>query len=238
MLIQVYTQDTKYGIRVVHAAHAHKVTRKGCPMYWLNLWAKVRPQIGPRRVLVIGDANSTFHVTDRRNQRPIDTVYRTTCSTLGLVDLRQLVNIPDGTWSSVAGKGSRIDTAALTKESSLHVSEAYYWPSTILSDHHYLLLLRFHVPVIRVEKPRKQCNPRLPEAHMPPVHLTVSQQLQYATPVQGREQGDPDTDSRGFIRQLQAPMYHCPEERKCVKVRCFNGVELEELEGRRMRPKT
>ena len=83
LLVQVFTQDTNYGILVVHAPHARKVTNQGYQMYWLRLWAKVRRQIDTRRVIMVGDVNSAFAVKDRQKQRAMDTIYRRVCATLG-----------------------------------------------------------------------------------------------------------------------------------------------------------
>ena len=69
LLVQVYTQDTNFGILVVHARHARKVGWKGYAMYWLTLWANVRRQIDPRRVVMVGDVNSAFRLQDRKAQR-------------------------------------------------------------------------------------------------------------------------------------------------------------------------
>ena len=77
----------------------------------------------------------------------------------------------------MAGEGSRIDIVALTTETSLHISKAHYWRSTLLSDHHYPLMLMAHVPEVRVNKPEPTGKARLPEAHMAPVPFTVSQQF-------------------------------------------------------------
>ena len=173
LLIQVYTQDTNYGIAVVHAPHVKKVTHKGYIMPWLDFWDRVRWHIDPRRVIVVGDVNSAFHRKDRAIQRPDGTAWRHICSNLGLVDLRHIVRLPTGTWSCVAGEGSRIDTAALTTESSLHISKAHYWRSTLLFDHPYPLMLMAHVPQVRIHKPERTGRARLPEAHMAPVHFTV-----------------------------------------------------------------
>ena len=79
LLVQVFTQDTNYGILVVHAPHARKVTNQGYLMYWLRLWAKVRRQIDTRRVIMVGDMNSAFAVKDRKKQRATDTIYRRVC---------------------------------------------------------------------------------------------------------------------------------------------------------------
>ena len=70
---------------------------------------------------MVGDVNSAFAVEDRKTQRPTDTIYRRVCATLGLKDLRQLVQVPDDTLSCVMGGGSRIDTAAVTEESSIRI---------------------------------------------------------------------------------------------------------------------
>jgi hypothetical protein len=229
LLVQVFTQDTNYGILVVHAPHARKVTNQGYQMYWLRLWAKVRRQIDTRRVIMVGDVNSAFMVGDRKKQRPTDTVYRRICATLGLKDLRQLVTLPEDTWSCVMGGGSRIDTAAVTEESSIRISDATYWKSTLMSDHHYPLLVRYQVPGIRVAKPETDCVPRLKESHMPPIQLSVSQCHQYALAVRERQHtGDPVTDSRGYIKRLQLAMYKWAEETNRLKVRTFDGGGLEE----------
>ena len=119
LLVQVFTQDTNYGILVVHAPHARKVTNQGYQMYWLRLWAKVPRQIDTRRVIMVGDVNSAFAAEDRKKQRATDTIYRRVCATLGLKDLRQLVKLLEDTWSCVMGGGYRIDTAATTEESSI-----------------------------------------------------------------------------------------------------------------------
>ena len=84
LLIQVYTQETNYGIPVVHAPHAKKVGHKGYSMYGLDFWDKVRRQIDPRRVIVVGDVNSAFHRKDRAAQQPDDTGWRRICSNLVL----------------------------------------------------------------------------------------------------------------------------------------------------------
>ena len=83
--------------------------------------------------------------------------------------------MPDYTWSCAVGGKSGIDTMATAGESSIRVSDVTYWQSTLLSDHHYPLLMRYQVPGIRVEKPEKQCVPRLKEGHMLPVRLSVNQ---------------------------------------------------------------
>ena len=193
----------------------------------LDLCAKVRRHIDPRRVLVVADVNAALHLKDQKKQRPTDTIYRHTCSNLGLVDLGRLVDVPDGTWSCVEGQGSRIDTAALTLESSLQISQAYYWPSTLLSDHHYPLLLIAHVPAVGIAKRRKTSNARLPEAHMTPVHLAVNQQFQYATEVHKQDRGELVRDSYSFTRRLQMAMYKWAAERNYVKVQRFDKGELE-----------
>ena len=159
-------------------------------MYWLALWANVRRQIYPRTVRMAGDVNSPFRLTDRKAQRPTDTVYIHACATLGLKDLYQLVDVPEGRWSCVAGQGTRIDTTALTERSSLSVTKAHYSPSTILWDHHYLLLLVVQVPAIRVNKPQGGCNPRMIESHMLAVHFTTDQKQNYAVAVYNRDRGD------------------------------------------------
>ena len=153
LLVQVFTRDNNYGFPVVHAPHARKVPNQGYLMYWLRVWAKMRHQIDTRRVIMVGDVNSALVVHDRKKQRPTDTVYQRVCATLGLKDLGQLVKLPDDTGSCVMGGGSRIDTVATTEESSIRVSDATYWRSTIMSDWHYPLLVRYQVPGIRVTKP-------------------------------------------------------------------------------------
>ena len=228
LLIQVYTQETNYGIAVVHAPHAKKVGHKGYSMHWLDFWDRVRPQVDPGSVIVVGDVNSAFHRKDRAVQQPDDTGWRRICSNHGLLDLRQLVRLPTGTWSCMAGEGSRIDTAALTTESSLRVSQAHHWRSTLLSDHHYPLMLMAHVPEVCVDKPEPTGWARLPEAHMAPVDLTVDQQFQYATEVHDRDRGNPETYPRGFIRRLQMAMYKWAKDRKYTKVRRFDKGELEQ----------
>ena len=206
LLVQVYTHDTNYAILAVHMPHARKVGWKGYSMYWLALWANVRRHIDLRRVRVVGDVNSAFRLTDHKAQRPTDTVYLHACATLGLKHLCQLVDVPEGRWSCVAGQGTRIDTAALTERSSLRVTKAHYSPSTILSEHQYPLLLVVKVPAIRVNKPRAGCTPRMTESHMLPVHFTTDQKHNYAAAVYKRDRGDPVSHSRDFIAKLQLAM--------------------------------
>ena len=128
----------------------------------------------------------------------------------------------------VMGGGSRIDTAAVTEESSIRVSDATYWKSTLMSDHHYPLLVRYQVPGIRIAKPETDCVPRRMESHMPPVRLSVGQGYQYALAVRERQRGDPVTDSRGYIKRLQLPMYKWAKETNRLKIRTFDGGGLEE----------
>ena len=128
----------------------------------------------------------------------------------------------------MAGQGTRIDTAALTEWSSLRITKACYWPSTLLSDHHYPLLILVHVPAVRVGKPGTECFPRLAEAHMLPVHLTADQRNSYVTEVYNRTRGDPVSDARGFIKRLQLAMYAWADDRNKVKNRQFDGLAMEE----------
>ena len=138
------------------------------------------------------------------------------------------MDVPEGVWSCVAGQGTRIDTAALRERSSLRVTKAYYWPSTMLSDHHYPLLLVVHVPAIRVNKPGAGYNPRMTESHMLPVRLPADQRHSYASEVYSRDRGDPVSDSRGFIKRLQLAIYEWADDRNKVKDRQFDGLTLEE----------
>jgi hypothetical protein len=85
--VQVFTQDTNYGIMVVHAPRARKVTNQGYLMYWLRLWAKIRRQFDTRRVIMVRDVNSAFAVKNRKKPRSTDTIYRRVCTTLGLKDM-------------------------------------------------------------------------------------------------------------------------------------------------------
>ena len=176
---------------------------------------------------MVGHVNSAFNVQDRRKQRPTNTIYWRVCATLGLKDLRQWVKVPDDTWSCIMGGGSHIDTLATTEESSIRVSDARYWSSTLMSDHHYPLLVRYQVPGVRVAKPESECVPQLTEWHMLLVQLTVSQGFQYAFAVWSGDQGDPVADSRGYIECLQMAMYKWAEETANLKIRKFDGAGLE-----------
>ena len=62
---------------------------------------------------------------------------------------------------------------------------------------------------------------------MPPVRLTVSQGFKYASAVRNRRQGDPVTDSRGYIERLQVAMYKWAKETNNLKIRKFDGAGLE-----------
>ena len=85
--------------------------------------------------------NSAYRLTECKAQKSTDTVYLHACATLGLKDLCQLVEVPEGEWSCVAGQGTITDIVALTERSSLRVTKAHYWHSTMFSDLHYPLLL-------------------------------------------------------------------------------------------------
>ena len=125
------------------------------------------------------------------------------------------------------GGGSRINTVASTEESSIRVFDATYGGSTLMSDHHYPLLVRYQVPGIRVAKPEAECVPRLKESHMPPVRLTVSQGFKHACAVDDKPRGDPVKDSRGYIERLQMALYKWAKETNNLKVRKFDGAGLE-----------
>ena len=69
LLVKVSALDTNYGILVVHAPHAKKVTDQGYMVFWLRPLARVRRNIDTRRVIMAGGVICAFDVKDRHKQQ-------------------------------------------------------------------------------------------------------------------------------------------------------------------------
>uniref|UniRef100_A0A7S1N644 DNA-(apurinic or apyrimidinic site) endonuclease n=1 Tax=Eutreptiella gymnastica TaxID=73025 RepID=A0A7S1N644_9EUGL len=124
LMVRIYTSNTNFGIVVPHAPHTQKVKRMGYYMYWLRFWARVRKCMDVNRIIMMGDVNSAYRTKDRHKERPDDILYRRMCQVLGLQDLSSVVELPENTWSCMQGGGSRIDTAAISEESAIHICDA------------------------------------------------------------------------------------------------------------------
>mmetsp|Transcript_33558 Transcript_33558/g.60169 ORF Transcript_33558/g.60169 Transcript_33558/m.60169 type:complete len:403 (+) Transcript_33558:325-1533(+) len=228
LLAKVYTTKTHWHLLVVHAPQLRKVQRLGYIMYWLRLWEKVRQKADMRRLIIVGDMNSAYRPGDRAIPRSCDVMYRYFCSLVGLNDLSDLVDLPPGETSCTLKSGSRIDTAAVSVDSKITVSDAVYWNSTLLSDHHKPLLMRAQVPNIPLRKHLPTCHNRLPEHHLPPVRLTTQQQADYAEAVARRTTVDPLKEPIQWIRQLQLAMYEWAKEHGYVVTRSYEQAEPDE----------
>ena len=155
-------------------------------------------------------------------------MYKYFCDLVGLRDLSDLVDLPEGETSCTLKSGSRIDTTAISVESKVTISDAMYWASTLLSNHHKPLLMRLQVPDTPVQKLAPTCQNRPPEHHLPPVNLTSKQRAACAEAVASRTTVHPAVESLQWIRQLQIAMYEWANGHNYAVTRNYETAEVDE----------